>query len=520
MNSEQPDRDQDLEFDRSQILITKLYRPPVPPNAEPRTALLAQLERNRHRTMTLISAPPGYGKTTLASMWMETTDWPSAWVSLDEEDNSFSSFLVYLLAALRQLIPEMKMLPEELLHSSIPSPPAVIARYLLNDLAQADTSFMLVLDDLNLVREPKVSEVLAELLRHPARTMHLVVISRRDPPLPLAAMRARRQMTEVRAQDLRFTVTEAGGMLSKALSREIDERTAAAWVEQTEGWVTALHLAALSLRHRKEHEGLGPAEPVGGQYLQDYLLDEVLAKVPPEYLPWLLATALVDRFCASLCEALSRPAGRDEASEKSLGGEEFVRWLQEANLFVVALDAERRWFRYHHLFRQLLVDALLRHPQPVDAVAVHKRASHWFVQHGLIEEAIRHDLDAGDTASATQLVAQHRHGPINADQWHELDRWLRQFPEDVVANDPILTLSQARLPAAYGQRSYLLVERAGYLAGSLPADAPNRSEVLGELAFFTALQAVLAGPGVTAIEKGAEAFSLLPPTPDMFAAWR
>ena len=340
------------------ILTTKLYRPPVTGELESRAALLERLDRSRARPLTLISAPAGYGKSTLASMWLEASGYPSGWVALDEGDNDLRMFTSYLVAALLRIFPGAELKTQGLLQAPVLAPAPVLARYLLNDLDQIEESFILALDDLYMIHEQDIYDFIGELLRHPARAMHLVLITRRDPPLPLAALRARRQVTEVRARDLRFTAAEAGRLLSKMLQREVDEEAAAAWTEQTEGWVTALQLAALSLRHRDQGEGLAAYVPGGSRYLQDYLVAEVLGRLSPGRQGWLLATSLLDRFCASLCEAVCQ--FETGCQEDGMTGEGFVSWLGEENLFLIPLDDQEQWFRYHHLFQHLLQQTLQR----------------------------------------------------------------------------------------------------------------------------------------------------------------
>ena len=246
--------------------------------------------------MTLISAPVGYGMITLASMWLEACDAPSAWVSLDDADNDLQLFTSYLLAAIQTIFPSQELKTRSLLRApGLPLAP-VLARYLLQDVEQMTESFILALDDVHLIWDQAVLDLLSELLHHPSPSMSLVLIGRKDPQLPIASLRARRQVTEIRARDLRFTPPETARRLGQVLQHDIDIMTVAAWTERTEGWVAGLLLAALSLRHRDDADAASLKLPEQSPYLREYLVAEVLVHLPPGRREWLLLTSLLDRF--------------------------------------------------------------------------------------------------------------------------------------------------------------------------------------------------------------------------------
>jgi len=269
------------------LLTTKLYRPPVTPDLEQRDRLIERLQRNRQRPLTLISAPAGYGKTMLASMWLESCGCPSAWLSLDEADNDLLTFVRYLLAAVLSAFPTLELKTLSLLDAPTVASVPVLARYLLNDLAQVEGRFILALDDIHLIQEQAILKLLGELLHHSPPFLHLVLVGRHDPDLPIPSLRARSQVTEIRAQDLRFTPEETAGLLRQMLLREVDEAVAAEWTQRTEGWVTALRLAALSLRHRGWSDGLAVNIEGDNRYIQEYLLAEVLSHLPAAKQAWL-----------------------------------------------------------------------------------------------------------------------------------------------------------------------------------------------------------------------------------------
>ena len=235
----------------SQIIQTKLHRPPVAPDILPRARLLEQLNEGRQRPLSLISAPAGYGKSTLASRWLEVCDCPNAWLSLDESENDLRLFLIYLLSAIKTMFPDAVPTIQARANASTPPPLPVLTGSLVNELDLIKQDFILALDDYQCIHERAVHDLLTELLRHPPQNMHLALLTRRDPPLPISTLRARGQVAEVRAQDLRFTPAETAAYLQQLLGDRIDESTAAAWTEKTEGWVSGLRLAAISMRHRK-----------------------------------------------------------------------------------------------------------------------------------------------------------------------------------------------------------------------------------------------------------------------------
>jgi LuxR family maltose regulon positive regulatory protein len=252
------------------------------------------------------------------------------------------------------------------------------------------------------------------------------MVGRRDPALPIFALRAKGQVTEIRTQELRFTKAETAEFLEQFAGIEINPSTAGALEEKIEGWVTGLRLAALSMRHRGNLDPSLLEPQVDAQYVMEYLFNEVFSRQPPEVSQYLLGTAILDRFCGPLCEAVCVPAAEPFTCE--FGGWEFVAWLKKENLFLISLDAQNRWFRYHHLFRKLLVNQLNRRCGAEEIKALHAQASAWFFENDLIEESLRHTLAAGDAETAGSLVARFGHQLMNNQQWVRLERCLHLLP--------------------------------------------------------------------------------------------
>ena len=293
------------------LLRTKLHRPQLPHDLVERSRLLERLDQRRQRPLTLVSAPAGYGKTTLVSSWLATSDWPSAWLSLDEDDNDLSLFLTYVLAAIQTVFADACADTLSLLTVTTLPPLSILTRALINELDQIKEPFILALDDYHLIQNMDVHELIGQLLAHAPRPMHLVLASRVDPPLNLTRYRARRQVTEIRTHELRFNEMETKVFLKQELGTQTDDRTTTALLRQVEGWVTGIRLVTLSLRHRGAADLVPTRVPGSVSYITEYLMGEVLESQPPAVQEHLLHTAILDRFCAPLCEAVTENSSRN-----------------------------------------------------------------------------------------------------------------------------------------------------------------------------------------------------------------
>ena len=304
-----------------QLVRTKLNRPRVASDLVPRPRLSERLGQRLWRPLTLVSAPAGYGKTTLVSAWLETWDGPNAWLSLDEHDSDLTAFLNYFVAAIQTMFPQACQVSAGLLRAASLPPVPVIAGTLMNELADIDQPYVLVLDDYHAIRERSVRELLTELLRHPPEGMRLVLNTRRDPLLPLARMRAQGLVTEIRTEDLRFTREEAAALLRQWIEAPVDEATISLLEKTTEGWVTGLRLMILSVRHRGDLENGVAGLHGSSRYVTEYLMSEVLSRQPPEFRDFLVRSAILDRFCAPLCDAVRfRGAGSQTSSDATAVG--------------------------------------------------------------------------------------------------------------------------------------------------------------------------------------------------------
>lgn len=373
------------------ILVTKLFVPPPSPKAVLRPQLAARLDAGLSGKVSLVCAPAGFGKSTLLSAWVDACQYPSAWLSLDAGDGDTSQFLSYLIAALQTISHTVGAgIPGMLRASPAPSAEAVLT-VLLNDLSATRSKLVLVLDDYHAVASAPVDRALAFLIEHLPPQLHLVIATREDPNLPLARLRVRGQLTELRQDDLRFGLDEARAFLNQTMSLQLSAPSIAALDARTEGWIAGLQLAAISLRGRHDQEGFIAAFSGCHQFVQEYLLDEVLRQQSDSVQAFLLRTSMLDRLCARLCDAVL----------ESEGGQDALDYLVQANLFIVPLDSEKRWYRYHHLFADLLRQRLR---QQHDAAPYHVRASQWYEANGLDTDAFHQAVAAADIARATRLI--------------------------------------------------------------------------------------------------------------------
>ena len=423
------------------IINTKLHRPPVDRNYVYRPHLTAQLDNHRGKPLILVSASAGYGKSALISSWLEKYTNPVAWLSLSENDSDLRTFTNYFVAAVHKHFPEACQNTQALLKNlDLPSFETLGAS-LLNELDRIKQPFILVLDDYYLIREMAVHKLIAQILKHPPQFFHLVIVGRRDPPLPVASLRAQSQLIEIRTEDLCFSAAETETLLNRLLGIQIEASTAAAVAKKTEGWVTGLRLAALSMRSQPDIDPRLLEPHVDAQFVMEYLFTEVFSEQSPDITRYLLGTAVLDRFCGPLCEVVCVPDAETFACK--MNGWEFIKWLRKENLFLIPLDPEKRWFRYHHLFQKLLVKQLNRRCSAKEIKAIHAQAGVWLAENGLIEEAVRHYLAAEDIPVAIQLVARHGHNLMNNQQWPDLERLIGMLPRDHVEQDPELLLFKA-----------------------------------------------------------------------------
>ena len=497
---------------RQGIVHTKLQRPLVAPDIVPRDRLLDRLNEGRHRPLTLISAPAGYGKSTLASRWTATCDCPCGWVSLDDDDNDLRQFLNYLLAAIQQRFPKSDLRSETLLDADRLPPTDELARYLLNDLHQVPEPFILVLDDYHHIKETSVNDLVAALLEHPAQTMHLVLLTRQDPSLPIATMRGRGLVTEIRASDLRFTPDEAAAFLSRMLNVVVDETTAALLEIKTEGWATGLRLAGLYLQGQKELKRSLQQLSGNSRHIAEYLFAEVLSRQHPEMVSYLLETSILNRFCAPLCRQMHQTGshGHDEKSE--VGAEQFIQWLADTNLFVIALDNEGYWFRYHHLFHDFLKGVLYKQCTKDRIAGLHRGAGRWFNENGLIEEAIDHLLAVGDTSAAIQLILDHRYALMNNSQYFRLHRLLARLPENAVAEEPLLASTRAFIGIDLGNDvdAYVFTQKAIEMLAEISPESEAYYVLKGEVLMLQGLVELMTGVAETVLARVQEAYEYIP----------
>lgn len=416
------------EVELGPLLATKLYVPGAHGALVDRPRLTERLDRGAESALLLVSAPAGFGKSTLLAQWASSRD--VAWLSLDRDDNDPTRFWTYVVAALRTAVPGVGETAGSMLAQGAPTQ-AVLA-VLLNDLVATPHDVLLVLDDYHLVETPAVHEAVAFLLDHLPERLHLVISGRTDPPLPMARLRAAGRLVEVRASDLRFTSDEVDAYLNRSMGLRLTAPDTAALEARTEGWIAALQLAALSLQGRDDAGGFIAGFAGDDRYVVNYLVEEVLVRQPEQVQSFLLHTSILDRLTGPLCDAVTgQPTGRS-----------MLEALDRANLFLVPLDDRRQWYRYHRLFADVLGARLLEaHPDRLPEL--HRRASAWYAHEGAVAEAVGHALAAGDVDRAADLVELAVPTMRRQRQEATVLGWLRALPEPVLRMRPVLSVHYA-----------------------------------------------------------------------------
>jgi LuxR family maltose regulon positive regulatory protein len=494
------------------LLQTKLYVPPPRPDLVPRPRLIERLNTGVMRKVTLISAPAGFGKSTLVSGWLAESGRSAAWLSLDEGDNDPVRFWTYLIAAVQAVHPEMGEEARQIIGSPQlrSAEPAVIS--LINDISDLTRNLILVLDDYHVIEAGRIHDRLSYLLENQPPNLHVVLITRADPPLSLARLRAHGQLLEVRARDLQFTPDEAATLLNDVMALALEPEQLAAVHQRTEGWIVGLRLAALSLRGHPAYDTFVRQFTGSHQFVLDYLTEEVLRALPGAQREFLLRTSILDRFCGALCHAVTG----DAASERLLDE------VRKGNLFLIPLgritfaEPGGHWFRYHHLFAEVL-RALLERDHPDEMAVLHLKAAAWFEDQGYADEAVDHALRSGDMQRAKESILKHWSPILHRGEVATLLRWLDALPEEIERDDPSLSLARCWALFLGGQTMSIMphLERANVayeqMASRATSSGMQQRLVAAQLAMMRSVLARGLGKHAESVSHAEEAVRLVPP---------
>ncbi len=558
------------------LLATKLYAPPARPDLVARPRLFERLTAGLSDKLTLIAAPAGFGKTTLVSAWIaemvngkrqtandhaeldeasvpftgSVVPFIVAWVSLDARDNDSTRFFCYVSAALNTLAPGSGDTALALLQAPQPPPLEAIVTTLLNALSatlpqdQAGNPAVLVLDDYHTIEAPAIHHALATLLEHLPPQLHFILATRADPPLPLARLRASRQLTELRAADLRFSLEEAATLLTEVMGLPLSAADIAALEARTEGWIAGLQLAALAMRDRSDLAGFIGAFTGSNRFVMRYLAEEVFGRQPLHLQTFLLHTAVLERMCGPLCDAIlglipdQGPGADDQDSTQARASvanvdqqpaplvsgpssesysQLILDQLSRANLFVISLDDERLWYRYHHLFAEVLRHRLMSGASTTAIMALHRQAAQWFERQGLVAEAIQHTLSARDVERAAVLIEQVGPSMGTQGQVYTVLGWLNALPDQVIRAHPVLCIIHAAM-LMYTNHLPDALDRLSDAERCVGADAPadQARGILGQTAALRGNIARFVGDRASCIRLARQALELLPET-EVFA---
>ncbi len=431
-----------VERDAFGLIQGKLLPPRVSSRLVKRPFLIDTLNEGIDRKLTLVSAPAGFGKTTLVVEWLQQVDRETAWLSLDRSDNDPSLFLSYFVAAIQSCFPDSCADINQLLLSAELADTGQLAASLLNDIFTLPRPFVLVLDDYHLIQDVGIQKLIALLLERVPATMHLVIISRADPLLPLPRLRAERQLQEIRTDLLRFRNDEAWQILQLGTVEAVDTATAAFLNQRIEGWAAGLQLATLSMSGANRQQWLEAFQKRPPEFITEYLFTEVINHQPLAVQHFLVSTSILDRFSVDLCRAVLET---DDLVITTQQIRAIIADLLRTNLFIVPVDERNRWYRYHHLFQQILQQKLMVEKSKAEVESLHDRAALWLAEYGYSEEALEHALAANDMEQAVAIVEENSRNFLNGLERRTMERWMASLPEEVIWNRPKLLLTKAWL---------------------------------------------------------------------------
>ena len=482
------------------VLKTKLYIPTLRPALVRRTRLTEALQTGLERHLTLVSAPAGFGKTTLICSWIRECERPAAWLSLEESDNDPVRFLSYLITALQTIQPKLAGGVLSGFHTLKPSAAESVLTEFLNELAEIEEQCILVFDDYHVIHDNTIHGYLNFLVEHLPRKLHIVLCTRADPPLHLATLRARGHLTELRAGDLRFTREETEEFLNRLMGLDLSIPDIQVLADHTEGWIAGLQMAAASLRGRGDASGFIKSFTGSNRYILDYLVEEVLSRQPESIQQFLLKTSILDRLTGPLCEVIS---GQTDSRE-------ILEQLERNNLFIVPLDSERVWYRYHLLF----ADLLSRRAEQIysdQLPELHRRASRWYEQNDMISEAIDQTLAEGDFDRAMELIENHTQPTLMRSEFATVLRWIEALPENLLCKRPLLCVYHALgllMAGAPMNQIQTCLDRA--------VQSESGDSIAGQLAAFRAFLAAIQGDIGENLKQSNLALELLPEEEQFF----
>ena len=490
---------------------TKFRRPPLASDHVARPDLISRLDRGRDRPLTLVCSPAGYGKSTLLSAWLQDPASSGAWLSLEPRDDSLRALVSGVVETIEASTRQLLSRTRSWLDGELPSAGALVT-CLVDELSEvAAGPMVLVLDDYHVIHDSDAQEAVSLLVDLAPAGFHLALATRVDPPLPLTSLRASGKITEIRQRDLRFSEDEAGRFLQAALGRAVDPEIVQALEQKTEGWGVGIRLAALSLRHVRDPVTLLERLPSGSRFVTDYLVSEVLDQQMPIVQEYLLRASLLTRFCAELCDALVEA---DLAGDRPVGifdGAGFLALAERANVFLTPLDDEGRWYRFHHLFRELLRHQLETRRSEKEIATLHRSASKWLEANGFLTDAIEQVI-VSEPSLAVELVARHRHELMNREEWSRLDQWLRLLRRQHIEGEADLLLLTA-WTMENRHRYNEVFELARQAEDLLQQESSDEAASLrGEVQTIRALESYVHLDGQKAIQSAEDALRLLDST--------